>query len=130
RDLWWYARHTRAIQIAILVVFGLAFIFFTGSHVVAGRIFPNVWSAGIPLGGKTIEEAVGALANAWENEITIKLVDEERTWEVKPGDLGMHIDMQQTAEAARNVGMAGIPFGWAVPPVVSVDFNTAQNYLL
>ena len=52
QDLWWYIRHTRAIQIGIVAAFGLAFIFFTGSHVVTGRIFPNVWSAGVALGGK------------------------------------------------------------------------------
>jgi hypothetical protein len=129
-DLLWYVTHTRGVQLAFLGLIVLAFLAFTGSHVLQQQIFPNVWAVGVNLGDMTVDQASTALAIAWEENITIQLVDGDRAWSVEPRDLGMRIDTLKTAENARSVGMAGIPMGWNVAPVVSVDFNTAQNYLL
>jgi hypothetical protein len=78
----------------------------------------------------TVDEAAAALQNTWVNQYQIKLVDGDRFWTVKPSDIGLQLDARKTAEAARGVGMSGLPFGIGVKPVVSVDYNNANNYLL
>jgi hypothetical protein len=130
RDVFWYLTHSVSLLLGVVAVALVIFGVYAGSHLANGRIFPNVWAAGVNLGDMTVEEASAALTTAWDTSIQIQLVDGERVWSAQPAELGMQIDAQKTAEAARNAGMAGIPMGWGVPPVVSVDFNTAQNYLL
>jgi hypothetical protein len=130
RDLYWYVTHTAALLFGLAGLGLLIFALFVGSHLVTGRIFPNVWASGVYLGDMTVEEATTALTNAWDNTVRITLVHGDRTWEAQPAELGMSLDAQKTAEAARVVGMSGIPMSWNVTPVVSVAFTTAQNYLL
>jgi hypothetical protein len=130
RDLMWYVTHSTTILLGLVGIGLLIFALYVASHLMGARIFPNVWAAGVNLGDLSVDEASAALTDAWENTIRIQLADGERTWTAQPAELGIHIDAQKTAEAARNVGMAGLPMGWGVAPVVSLDFNTAQNYLL
>lgn len=130
RDLYWYVTHTAALLFGLVGLGVIIFALFVGSHLVTGRIFPNVWASGVYLGDMTVEEAAAALTNAWDNTIRITLVQGDRTWSAQPAELGMSLDAQKTAEAARAVGMSGLPMGWGVMPVVSVEFTTAQNYLL
>ena len=130
QDLFWYITHTQQIVFGIIGLIAVVFLLFIGSHLVTGRVFPNVWSLNVPLGDLTTEEVVAALQNAWSNQYQIKLVDGERQWTVKPADLGLQLDAQKTAEAARGVGLSGLPFGISVKPAVTVDYNTANNYLL
>lgn len=130
RDAAWYVTHTPIILIGIAAIVALLFLIFTGTHLIQGRIFPNVWSMGIHLGDMTMEEAQAALANAWNNQIQIQLVDADRTWTATPGELGLRLNPQPIVEAAKNVGMAGMPMGWTIDPVVEVDYIAAQNYML
>ncbi len=130
RDAWWYATHLPHIRLGIVVAVLLLFIFFIGSYVAGGRIFPSVWSAGVYLGDKTVDEAAYALASAWENDTQIQLIDGTRSWSVKPIEIGLQINAGKTAEAARTVGMAGIPMGWTIEPVVTFNANIAQTFLL
>ncbi|MEZ4668512.1 MAG: peptidoglycan binding domain-containing protein [Anaerolineae bacterium] len=130
RDILWYITHTRAVMSGTIIVVAVVVALFAISHLVNGRIFPNVWAAGINIGDMTVDQAAAALTSAWDDTIRIQLVDGDRRWEAKPADLGMQIDALKTAESARSVGMSGIPMGFGVNPVVSVDFTTAQNYLL
>lgn len=130
RDAWWYALHrpyaARALALGLL---GL-FILFVATHLIGGRLFPNVWALDTNLGDLTVEEAAAKLDRTWRNTTRIQLTDGERTWSVKPQDIGLKLDSRQTAERARAVGMAGLPFGYSVEPVVDVDLFVAQNYLL
>lgn len=130
RDIMWYITHTRTVLFSILAVLGVVFVLYSASHLFNGRIFPNVWAAGIPLGDLTVDQATAALTSAWEDTVRIQLVDGERRWEASPTELGMQLDALKTVENARAVGMSGIPMGYGVKPVVSIDFATAQNYLL
>lgn len=129
-DLFWYITHTRQIIIGIFSLIAIVFLLFVGSHVVTGRVFPNVWALNVPLADLTVDEAAAALQDTWVNNYQIRLVDGDRFWTAKPADIGLQLDARKTAEAARSVGMSGIPFGIGVKPVVSVDYNTANNYLL
>lgn len=131
RDTAWHIVHRPQIaKIAgflVLVIFG----FFVMSHVFAGQIFPNVWAMGVSVGGMTIEEAEATLLSAWENDIEIELYAEGELFaRVRPADLGLQLDARQTAEMARNVGMSGIPFGYGVRPIVTLDYTAAQHYMI
>ncbi len=130
QDIFWYVTHTRQIFMGIIGIVVIVFLLFVGSHLVTGRVFPNIYALNIPLGDLTVDEAVAALQNTWVNQYQIKLIDGDRQWTVKPADIGLQLDARKTAETARGVGLSGIPFGLGVKPVVTVDYNTANNYLL
>lgn len=130
RDLWWYATHLTRLREIVLGAVGIYAVLFIVFNLLQGRIFPNVYSMGVPLAGMTIDEAKAALVDAWNNDIKIELADGERRWFASPSELGLKFDPQPIAEAARAVGLAGIPFGWHVQPPVTLDEITAQNYLL
>lgn len=130
QDLIWYVTHTRQIVLGIIGLVVLVFLLFVGSHVFSGRIFPNVYAINVPLGDLTVEEATAALQNTWANTYQIRLVDGDRMWTVKPSDIGLQLDARKTAETAKGAGMSGLPLGIGIKPFVSVDYNTANNYLL
>ncbi len=130
RDVVWYITHTPQILMGIAGFGAILFLLFIATHVMAGRIFPNVWAIGVPLGDMTVENATAALNTAWNTTFTIQLVDGDRHWTATPAELGLKLDAAKTVDAARAVGMSGIPMGYNVPPAASLDFNTAQNYLL
>jgi hypothetical protein len=130
QDAVWHIRHSlRAMQVIVGFVV-LIFLFFVASHALADRIYPNVWTLSTPLGDKTTEEAVRTLNTLWQSQMQIKLVDGDRSWMVTPKDLGLQLDAAATVQAAHAIGMSGIPFGYTIAPVVTLDEFTAQNYLL
>ncbi len=129
-DLFWYITHTRQIILGIVGLIVIVGLLFIGSHLVTGRIFPNIWALNVPLGDLTVDEATAALQTAWVNQYQIQLVDGDRHWTVRPADIGLQLDARKTAEAARGVGLSGLPFGIGIKPTVSVEYNTANNYLL
>ena len=92
-----YTRHRRVDRYRVPIVR-------RGSHIVTGRVFPNIWALNVPLGDLTVDEAAAALQNAWVNQYQIQLVDGDRHWTVKPSDIGLQLDARKTAEAARSVG--------------------------
>ncbi len=130
RDGVWYARHNP--RILFFVVMGLAGIFAAWVlYFVAGsRIFPGIQTMGLSMGGLTSEEAVAALEEYWDEEMSLTLIDQERSWEFRPSELGLRLDADATVEAMRAVGMSGIPLGYEVLPIVTMEALTAQNRLL
>src|SRR5262245_12529247 len=66
-DLFWYITHTRQIIIGLISLAVIVFLLFVGSHLVTGRVFPNVWALNVPIGDMTVDEATAALQNAWAN---------------------------------------------------------------
>jgi LysM repeat protein len=130
RDALWYARSTPLIPLGAGLMVAVLFLAFVVSHLLDGRIFPNVWALGIHLGDLTAEEAESALRSAWDNNLRIRLADEDRVWSATPADLGMDFDPRAIVEEAFRVGMAGIPLGWTLQPEITLEYITAQNYLL
>jgi LysM repeat protein len=129
RDFMWHlTRNTRIIP-GIIAACVLAVVLFAGVRAAQGRIFPNVWALGVNLDNLTADEAVAALQRAW-SALPITLVDGSRTWTTTPPQIGMLLDARQTADAARAVGLSGIPFGYVIQPVIELDALTAQTYLL
>jgi lipoprotein-anchoring transpeptidase ErfK/SrfK len=131
QEFWWQFTHTPTALYVVGGVAALAALIFVLSHLLGGRIFPNVYTLGVDLGGLTVEEATAKLDNLWQRTLRLTLEDGDRTWQVTPSDLGLSFDARATAESARGVGMAGIPLGYVVTPRVGVnDELKAQTYLL
>src|SRR5690606_33572483 len=117
QDAWWYLRNTPVLMAAAAAVVGLYLLLFAGSHIVQGRIFPNVWALGVHIGDMTADEAEVALLKAFNNDVRIRLTDDDRSWTATTAELGLKLDPKPMIEEARSVGMAGIPLGWTVQPV-------------
>lgn len=130
RDMLWRVRRDRRYLLAIVAAFAGVIGFYLIVQTTQNRVFPNVWSMGVNLGTLTEDEAVAALQREWDANLRIRLIDEERAWDVTPAEFGLRLDARATAQQARAVGLGGVPLGWNVSPVVSVDELTAQTMLL
>jgi lipoprotein-anchoring transpeptidase ErfK/SrfK len=102
-----------------------------------GRVLPGVTSMGVPMGGRTLDEAAAALQARWDEQ-TITLENGELTWPVAPGALGMTLDATATAQAAAARGrsladwraMPAAGLAWfQTPPVWRFDPETARGAL-
>jgi len=131
RDLiWMLLSNAPVMKIAVLVIIGV-FLVFVGNYVFSGRIFPNVYAMGIPVGGMSVEEASEALVTEWDENVMIKLtMDGQIMTEVDPTELGLSVDALSIAESAKGLGMTGIPFGATVDPIANINYGTAQTFLL
>ncbi|MCY3583475.1 MAG: L,D-transpeptidase family protein [Chloroflexi bacterium] len=118
------AKLTSLVTISVLV-------FFIGSYVVSGRIFPNIYTLGLPLSGLTPEAAEGEILTRWQQDVHIDItIDGERLQTMTPEALGLTIDAAAMAASAKAAGMAGIPFGLHITPAVRVAHAKAQTVLL
>jgi LysM repeat protein len=129
-DVFWRVTHTPQLMMGMSALALIVFLIFVGSHIFSGRIFPNVWVTGIPVGDLTVQEAAALLEQRWEKEAQITLIDGSRTWTAAPRELGITLDSLETAQSARGAGLAGIPFGFGVAPAISLNYETAQDFLL
>ena len=86
------------------------------------RILPGVSAGGISLGGKTLVEAEILLQQAvpYPEQGNVILKIESQSWVVKPADLGLHFDYQQTARAAYLSGRGQSIFGWLFDPLLAL----------
>jgi len=127
---WMFSSRQPVAKLTGVVVLAIL-IFFVGSYVFTDRIFPNVFALGVPVGDLTPAEAEAAIQAKWDGEIYIDFtVDGELVRQITPNQLGLSIDVAAMAGSARAAGLAGIPFGLEVAPVVSVDYGKAQSVLL
>lgn len=129
RDLWWHIQRNPYIVPGVAGLLALFLVGFIGLRVLQGRIFPNVYALGVSLDNMTVQEAELALLDAWE-KMTIELVDDQRTWTASPSQLGLRLNARKTAEAARGVGLSGVPFGYSLLPTVEMDVLATQTFLL
>ena len=112
------------------------------------RIYTGVSMLGIDLGGMTADEAKTILTDAvpYTNEEAITLTDPTsgQQWTKTPAELGVAYDLNQTVEAAYNVGRTGGPitqfkemfnswyYGTALAPTIIFDesqLDSAVNEL-
>lgn len=130
RDALWYINHNVYARLGLIALVVAIIGLFLGTHLVGGRLFPNVWALGTNLGDMSYAEAAASLQNKWSNNTQIRLQDGDRVWVASPSQIGLSLDAAATVEAARGVGMAGMPFGYSVMPVVNMDLLTTQNFFL
>lgn len=130
RDILWRVRRDRRYLLLVIGAFAGVIALYLILHVSQNRVFPNVWSLGLYLGDMTEDEAALALQQEWDANTRIRLTDDDRNWDVTPAELGLRLDARATAQQARAAGLGGVPFGWNVTPVVTVDELTAQTMLL
>ncbi|MBC7223178.1 MAG: VanW family protein [Anaerolineae bacterium] len=109
----------------------------------AGRIYPGVSAAGIPLGGLTPQEAEARLEAHYQYPASLwpTLVYGERRWKVSPAELGVRLDAADTAMRAYRLGRDGPLFhdlwlqaqmaleGYALEPTLTYDPALTAAYL-
>ena len=131
RDTVWHLVYrTSALKIGGALIAIIA-VLFTLRLVLSDDIKPFVSSMSVPLGGLSIEEAEAALLQEWNDTVEIRVMLGDATYEtVRPSVIGLRLDAFATAEAAKEAGFSGIPFGTTVEPIIIGDYGTAQTYLL
>lgn len=113
-----HARNRPSVFLQLLSACGLGIVFFVIillltnlgiSLVFAGHILPGISMNGIPLSGLSIQEATREIARSYSypDAGNILLVDGERSWLVKPVQLGVYLDAQASARAAYEAGRKG-----------------------
>lgn len=131
--------------LAGLLIFGLTVVaVFAGSRFwYAGRIFPGVSVYGIDVGGLTPAQAEARLIQQTPYPTAGKIVfrDMDKMWVATPGELGLLLDSQSSAEAAFQFGRSGsiadqvrgqlaaAANGQDLAPILIIDQRAAFNYL-
>ncbi len=108
----------------------------------AKRIYPGVWVWGVDVGGKRPEEAAAVLEDGLGlNVPLVTLRGPDRSWPVRPTDVGLRLDPQATLSPAYRLGRdrswAGnlltclrlLAYGENLPPIVVYDKHLARSYL-
>jgi LysM repeat protein len=81
-----------------------------------GPVAPGVRSAGIDLGGMTVEQAALVLHQTWNLEHSIRVTEGKHSWAISPSELGIELDVLAAAQAAHRIGRG--PGFWSTPGVV------------
>jgi len=109
----------------------------------AGQIYPGVSVAGANLSGLRPQEAQALLARqlTYPQEGRIVFQEGEQVWVANPGELGLYMDAQTSAQSAYQIGRQGGLIGrfggqfraWFsgvnLPPYLIYDQRVAQAYL-
>jgi lipoprotein-anchoring transpeptidase ErfK/SrfK len=95
------------VVVAGVLAGGLAYVY------ARGRVIPGVSALGVPLSGRTADEAAAALQARWDEQ-TVALQNGELSWPVKPVELGMTLDAAATARSALDKGRS--LGGWRALP--------------
>lgn len=123
-------KEKRPQGLRVFVLPAIAFVsLFLVSIFWGGRTPPNVFVLDVALGGLTYEDAAEALETMWSQGTVIRLTADNREWETTPSGLGLRLDTQASLQATQGIGLAGIPFGYWVDPMVSVDQMAMRQYL-
>ena len=127
---WLFSSRSPVAKLTALVAISVL-IFFVSNYLLADRVFPNVYAMGLPMGELTPADAEQAILEHWDSQLSISIfVDGEALEKVSPQELGLSIDAAAMAASAKSAGLAGIPFGYDIAPVVSVAHSRAQTLLL
>lgn len=106
----------------------LVFLFLI-NLIFGNRVPPNVFILDHAFGGLAYEEAIEQLESIWLQDTLIHLRADDREWQATPVDLGIELSTRDSIEATNGIGLAGIPFGYWIDPIVSVNKEVMQNYL-
>jgi hypothetical protein len=134
-------------QSAAALVGGMAFFVFlliaavvSFNVVFAGRIYPGVSVSGVDLSGLSPVDAAARLSERLSFPQNGKIVfqDGGKVWMIKPSEVGLFLDAENSALAAYSLGRSGWPWtrlsnqfdAWYsrtdLPPVLVYDQRMAQ----
>ncbi|MEL6148502.1 MAG: L,D-transpeptidase family protein [Chloroflexota bacterium] len=135
QDAMWYVRTQQWVWRVTVVAVVLAFVMTFLSYPMSGRIYPQVSSMGVAIGGMSTEEAEATLREAWADDIRINVMaDGDLVESVPPQALGLTLDAAATAAAARqDVNWRDGMISATVKPVITLTdsgYLTVQDYLL
>lgn len=137
-------------QIFLALVAGalIFFLAFVGTLIAtrvwyAGRIFPGVSIHGVNVGGLSLDDAATRLVEqiTYPHAGKVVLRDGETMWVATPGELGLMLDPEASAQAAFKLGRSGGLFaslkgqfdaaasGVSLPPVLQIDQRSTYRYL-
>lgn len=131
-DIWWYIRHNRAVWFGVIGLVLLVGVIYLLTLVFSGNIARGVHVAGFGgVGGLSNTQATDRLLDIWHDQSTLELIiDPDNSLTIKPQELGIRLNVSETVQSARDVGLGAFPFGKTVEPVLDVDFIAAQDYLM
>ena len=133
-DIAFHLRRSSLLRAAFTLSLCAAIALFFAHFTLSGRVYPGVQALGQELGGLGRDAARERLETAWAKQAPLTIyLDDEAIAEATPAELGMALDATATFARARRVGLAGIPFGYELTPVIAVagdDYLGAQQMLL
>jgi vancomycin resistance protein YoaR len=109
----------------------------------AGRIFPGVSVYGVNVGSMSVKDAAAKINQNLTYPLSGKILlrDGQQSWSVAPGEIGLFLDSQKSAQKAYDLGRSGGLFtrltdqlnawyrGEEVAPVLIFDSRLAFDYL-
>jgi vancomycin resistance protein YoaR len=135
------ARIPATLLLILITLFLCSLLAFERRH--AERIYPGVWVWGIDVSGLRLDEAAAALENNLElDAMQVTLRGPDRSWGIRPTDLGVRLHSEATLGPAYALGREGTSWsenlsvrlqllleGRNLPPVAVYDEQTARRYL-
>lgn len=98
--------HPVTIFLSLIIVFILGpFLFYNINYM--GRIFPNIYIAGVDIGGKLPKEAISLLSESIKAPEKINLVGQTESFELNTKDIGISYDLGVSVERAYNLTRTG-----------------------
>ncbi|MCA9886883.1 MAG: peptidoglycan binding domain-containing protein [Anaerolineae bacterium] len=122
-------KHPTAIKFVSLALIVLILLIVVLNIFFSNRLPPNVFILDNAVGGMPLDEAISLLESTWAQDRTMTLSSETQEWIVSPTQLGIHLDAEASIAIAMDVGVAGIPFGVYVDPVISIDRDRMLQFL-
>ncbi|MGJ3239506.1 MAG: L,D-transpeptidase family protein [Anaerolineae bacterium] len=133
-DAWWHFRRDAPTGLIVKGVGGLIIVllgFFTLMTLFSPNIGPNISTMGIALSGQSVDEATQTLFQYWNDDVSIDLlVNGEVFAQVIPSEIGLTLDASATAQAAKDAGLSGFPFGQEITPIITAEYSDIQTYML
>jgi len=133
-----------AVPVSLMVFLTLILLLLLGFEVAyADRVYPGIYIHDLDVSGMTLEEADQVLAEAlqYAYQGQLQLTFQDQVWDVRPIDLGYHIDHSTSAQNAYKMGRRGwLPLnmiqkfrawfsGVQLSPVVFYDERIALDYV-
>lgn len=104
----------------------VAVLLFIGIVYLSQERIPSATSvAGMDIGGETIDSAAEMIASIDVSNQVVRLTDQDRSWQVTLGQLGVSVDTDATLLAAKDSSGSV-----SIAPVLKIDLATAQQTLL
>lgn len=122
-------QHRKGVQLVGVPLIVLTLLFIFNNIFFSGRLPPNVFILDTAIGGVPFDTAVERLETTWAQDASVTLTSGTQEWVASPAQLGIQLHAQVSVEIANDVGLRGIPFGYTVAPIISVNRERLRQYL-